>query len=84
MDIQLTIYHMQLHEGLQLPHNMMPGSYIGGSDHDFDEARWTAYQWNPPGGLEGDPDLATHPKHCLLYTSPSPRDRQKSRMPSSA
>ena len=27
---------------------------------------------------EGD-DLA-----CLLYTSPSPRDRQKSRMPSSA
>ena len=27
------------------------------------------------------PDLA---KVCLLYTSPSPRDRQKSRMPSSA
>ena len=26
--------------------------------------------------------LQTHP--CLLYTSPSPRDRQKSRMPSSA
>ena len=31
----------------------------------------------------------THPsntlsKDCLLYTSPSPRDRQKSRMPSSA
>ena len=24
------------------------------------------------------------PDHCLLYTSPSPRDRQKSRMPSSA
>ena len=24
------------------------------------------------------------PKPCLLYTSPSPRDRQKSRMPSSA
>ena len=23
-------------------------------------------------------------KSCLLYTSPSPRDRQKSRMPSSA
>ena len=31
--------------------------------------------------------MATTPaevKHCLLYTSPSPRDRQKSRMPSSA
>ena len=28
--------------------------------------------------------LATIEKLCLLYTSPSPRDRQKSRMPSSA
>ena len=25
-----------------------------------------------------------HVQNCLLYTSPSPRDRQKSRMPSSA
>ena len=25
-----------------------------------------------------------HDTYCLLYTSPSPRDRQKSRMPSSA
>ena len=25
-----------------------------------------------------------HPWVCLLYTSPSPRDRQKARMPSSA
>ena len=33
-------------------------------------------------------DTATHPDHqgkgCLLYTSPSPRDRTRSRMPSSA
>ena len=28
--------------------------------------------------------LARMYKDCLLYTSPSPRDRQKSRMPSSA
>ena len=28
--------------------------------------------------------LGDHIKVCLLYTSPSPRDRQKSRMPSSA
>ena len=27
---------------------------------------------------------AGKPSSCLLYTSPSPRDRQKSRMPSSA
>ena len=31
---------------------------------------------NSAGGNSGKP--------CLLYTSPSPRDRQKSRMPSSA
>ena len=30
-------------------------------------------------GVSGGPDIS-----CLLYTSPSPRDRQKSRMPSSA
>ena len=29
-------------------------------------------------------DVFFTPKACLLYTSPSPRDRQKSRMPSSA
>ena len=29
-----------------------------------------------------DKDASSH--NCLLYTSPSPRDRQKSRMPSSA
>ena len=35
------------------------------------------------GFLEGIYNNQTHPT-CLLYTSPSPRDRQKSRMPSSA
>ena len=34
--------------------------------------------------LEGDFGNAGYFGHCLLYTSPSPRDRQKSRMPSSA
>ena len=32
----------------------------------------------------GDSDPTTLFMSCLLYTSPSPRDRQKSRMPSSA
>ena len=35
------------------------------------------------GSLVGPEAYQTHPT-CLLYTSPSPRDRQKSRMPSSA
>ena len=34
--------------------------------------------------LRQDNAGATKEKPCLLYTSPSPRDRQKSRMPSSA
>ena len=35
--------------------------------------------------LQGDLDsLLLWSRDCLLYTSPSPRDRQKSRMPSSA
>ena len=33
--------------------------------------------------IEGDPDLE-YLKDCLLYTSPSPRDVEESRMPSSA
>ena len=43
-----------------------------------------------PGSMMDLPDHSVliagldHWKGCLLYTSPSPRDRQKSRMPSSA
>ena len=35
-------------------------------------------------GLELEKDKEDLSRGCLLYTSPSPRDRQKSRMPSSA
>ena len=35
-------------------------------------------------GLRGVLDMEQGGEVCLLYTSPSPRDRQKSRMPSSA
>ena len=40
---------------------------------------------SPPDDIVGAKQFYIH-KHqiCLLYTSPSPRDRQKSRMPSSA
>src|SRR5674476_866925 len=44
----------------------------------------------PDRGFQRQPDVrlpqpaAGHTNPCLLYTSPSPRDRQKSRMPSSA
>ena len=35
-----------------------------------------------PCGTTGESPTLSHP--CLLYTSPSPRDRTRSRMPSSA
>ena len=37
-----------------------------------------------PSSAESSPSAATVPTPCLLYTSPSPRDRTRSRMPSSA
>ena len=41
--------------------------------------------WFSRSGLEmTEVDWAKLDNRCLLYTSPSPRDRQKSRMPSSA
>ena len=43
-------------------------------EHDLQQHRVKAMQQQEKGQ---SPD-------CLLYTSPSPRDRQKSRMPSSA
>ena len=40
--------------------------------------------WNITNIVPTDPVLLGLCKHCLLYTSPSPRDRTRSRMPSSA
>ena len=43
------------------------------------------HYWSGTGKLGNELDLAGLVcNNCLLYTSPSPRDRQKSRMPSSA
>ena len=44
-----------------------------------------SYQWWENGMLLADGgQISGSSTSCLLYTSPSPRDRQKSRMPSSA
>ena len=42
------------------------------------------YDFNRTGVSTNMVDLFRHVKPCLLYTSPSPRDRTRSRMPSSA
>ena len=56
------------------------GTYIAkttNGEHDMAMLGWIAE--------EGDPDnFFYYPNTCLLYTSPSPRDRTRSRMPSSA
>ena len=49
-------------------------------DHEIKEHR---IQPNMSECLKGK-RIASRTISCLLYTSPSPRDRQKSRMPSSA
>ena len=43
-----------------------------------------AGQFPSPGGEELSEAFTGEPYPCLLYTSPSPRDRTRSRMPSSA
>ena len=55
-------------------------------DSDYIEA--LEYGLPPTGGLGFGVDrfvmMLTNNESCLLYTSPSPRDRTRSRMPSSA
>ena len=53
-------------------------------DQNPDKAREALAQIKIVENQMKDP-AQTHPTHpCLLYTSPSPRDRTRSRMPSSA
>ena len=40
--------------------------------------------WPDASAREGDGDALGEYQNCLLYTSPSPRDKRQSRMPSSA
>ena len=51
-------------------------------------SKWYREEAEKKGIELSDPSAREHvygmPYSCLLYTSPSPRDRQKSRMPSSA
>ena len=44
----------------------------------------TTFSTTPNVFLRGENGCPICGSSCLLYTSPSPRDRQKSRMPSSA
>ena len=53
------------------------GSYLAAADGDLGGA-FALYEWNI------DASASALSLACLLYTSPIPRDRTRSRMPSSA
>ena len=58
---------------------------LGAADADGDTLRYTYIGTPQAGGtLDVDQSTGNFTYTCLLYTSPSPRDRTRSRMPSSA
>ena len=65
----LTGYHRAVHDRTVA---------LVGQVVDEDLGRIVDVRWDPPV------TIGVRLVSCLLYTSPSPRDRQKSRMPSSA
>ena len=54
-----------------------PSTFTSGTNHDLSDGNTQVYSGNWTSSL-------TLTKTCLLYTSPSPRDKRQSRMPSSA
>ena len=58
-----------------------PKKYKGDFTNIVFRSMWEKYcfKW-----CDENADVKSWSSDCLLYTSPSPRDRQKSRMPSSA
>eukprot|EP01017_Pseudomicrothorax_dubius_P013745 TRINITY_DN1615_c0_g1_i7.p1 TRINITY_DN1615_c0_g1~~TRINITY_DN1615_c0_g1_i7.p1 ORF type:complete len:217 (-),score=38.12 TRINITY_DN1615_c0_g1_i7:52-702(-) len=68
-----------LHQHLRLKHNDYFVTHILNGKASKDSK-----QLDGDESIDRDNDEIKEEKTCLLYTSPSPRDRQKSRMPSSA
>ena len=56
------------------------GKYVMSGNQVINSIPSTVVRILTDSGIEGWGEVCP----CLLYTSPSPRDRQKSRMPSSA
>ena len=75
------IMYAQSADTMYLAHPEHPPKVLTRSSH----TSWTLTDYTVSGGKDPDPAFTASDDYpCLLYTSPSPRDRQKSRMPSSA
>ena len=75
---------------INLPENskILKGKYFKDKTNSKNIRKVNIYRWDPSTGdkpridtYEVDMDNCSS---CLLYTSPSPRDKRQSRMPSSA
>ena len=81
--VGFDFYHYQNNFWMHMYGNLILGhhKYLKG---DVDFSYLNRNNWGK-GGLREDAQLEQwQDMHCLLYTSPSPRDRTRSRMPSSA
>ena len=57
---------------------------LKGYDEELKDEKPSEMEWTTPGGSWAEGETAGLHTYCLLYTSPSPRDVEESRMPSSA
>ena len=77
---------VELHRGAQITPNVrmtqqeLHGALVARSQNHLGSLRWDLLELNDLLS----PFLGAGFYYCLLYTSPSPRDRTRSRMPSSA
>ena len=79
----LAVRHCKIHVGWVLRHQKWKGGRIYPmAFFDLSEVIWTEIRGHFCSSLQCDWVYII--RHCLLYTSPSPRDNRTSRMPSSA
>ena len=79
----LVFERVVVNESAKLP-KFLDGVFEKDSSDSFAVARILPGQANPALQASNTPNIQRVPYSCLLYTSPSPRDKRQSRMPSSA